>query len=222
MIVPSRPRSSTQHLLGKDNEILAQFSTVDFLTDRDGNGVSGDDEDVRLAIEERDDLKSQLSAPVRKALDNPSLRFPDEEVVKVERRRNDALDKLDFLFDNISKYSGSPVEEAELIDAYVRYVRQIQNGKLREFGDAWGWTLPELAIELGKEDGEPDLGLWASWVFADNITRNEKFDKYLIDNQEAIAPFFPQMYSRTVFRESGVLTDAIFQEVNLSVPNPTR
>ncbi|KKL80550.1 hypothetical protein LCGC14_2003620, partial [marine sediment metagenome] len=207
---------------GRDNEILTQFYTVDFLSDRDGNGISGDDEDVRLAIEERDKLKSQLSAAVQKALKNPENFFPDEEVIEVERRRNDALDKVDFLFDNISKYQGATVEESELTDAYVRYVRQIQNGKLREFGDAWGWTLPELAIELGKEDGKPDLGLWASWVFSDNIKRNDKFDQYLIDNQAIIAPFFPLMYSRTVFRESGVLTDEIFQEVNLPVPNPVR
>ncbi len=206
---------------GADNEILSQVYDVDFLKDRDGNGIVGDDDDVRLAIEEQDKLKAQLSSGVQIALKNPENFFPDEDVVEVEKRRNAALDKVDFLFDNISKYQGATVKESEQTDEYARYVRQVQDNKLREFGDAWGWTLPELAIELGKEDGEEELGQWASWSLSGNIQRNGEYDQYLIDNQTIIAPVFPFMYNRTVFRESGVLTDAIFQEVNVPIQNPT-
>ena len=205
---------------GADNEILAQVYDVDFTEDRDNNGIRGDDEDVRLAIEEQDALKDRLSEAVQRALQNPENFFPDEEVIEVEKRRNAALGKVDFLFDNISKYQGATVEESEQTDEYVAYVRQIQDNKLREFGDAWGWTLPELAIEMGKEDGQEDIGQWASWALSNQIRRNGEYDQYLIDNQEIIAPFFPFMYNRTVFREEGVLTDAIWNEVNVPIENP--
>ncbi len=207
-------------LTGADNEILSQVYDVDFTEDRDNNGIRGDDEDVRLAIEEQDALKAKLSEPVQEALQNPENFFPDEEVVEVEERRNAALDQVGFLFDNISKYHGATVEESEQTDEYVAYVRQIQDNKLREFGDAWGWTLPELAIEMGKEDGQEELGQWASWTLSNQIRRNDEYDQYLIKNQEIIAPFFPFMYNRTVFREAGVLTDAIWNEVNVPIENP--
>jgi hypothetical protein len=209
-------------LKGKDNEILTQIYEIDFLEDRDGDGIPGDEDDVRLAIEEQDKFKALLSGPVRKALKNPENFFPDAAVIEVERRRNAALDKVDFLFDNISKYQGATVKESEQTDEYVLYVRQVQNDKLREFGEAWGWTLSELAVELGQEDGKPDLGQWASWALSDNILRNDEYDQYLIDNQAIIAPVFPFMYNRVVFRESGVLTDEIWREVNLPMESPAR
>jgi len=206
--------------VGRDNEILSQIYDVNFQEDRDGNGIPGDDDDVRLAIDLQEALRGQLSGPVQRALKNPENFFPDEGVAEVEGRRNEAKDKLDYLFDNIPKYRGATVEESERTDDYVRYVRQVQKDMLRKHGDGWGWTLPELATELGKEDGVPEVGQWASWALSDSIARSAAYDDFLIANQEDIAPFFPMMYQRTVFREKGALTDEVWREVNLAQESP--
>lgn len=207
--------------VGRDNEILNEYYAVDFLADLDGNGIPGDDEDVRMALEEQDKLKEQLSPDVREAMDNPENFFPDEDVIAVEERRDLAVDRVRHLVENIPKYSKETAEGSEKIDDFVRYTRQQQDEGIHEHGEErWGWSLPKLAIELGKERDDPELGQAASWALSRNIKWNDEYNDYLIENQEVIAPFFPRMYQRVIFRASGVLSDEIWKEVNLPLQPP--
>ena len=207
-------------IVGEDNRILDEYYAVDFLRDWDQNGIPGDDEDVRMALEHQNNLKSQLSPAVQKAMDNPEVDFPDKEVVEVEKRRNLAVDRVRHLIDNIPKYQGASVEYCEQVDDYVRYVRQKWEDAKREYGDRLGWSQPDAAIELGRQEGKRDLGYDAALVISQDATWNPEYNQFLVDNQEAIAPFFPGMYQRTIFREKGVLTDEIWAEVNVPIPSP--
>ena len=208
-------------VVGKDMELLEQYYSVDFLSDWDGNGILGDDEDTRMALEQQDKYFQQLSPDIQDAMKNPANFFPQAEVQAVEERRNDALEKLRHLFDEIPKYSKETVEGSEKIDDYVRYVRQQHDDGIHEYGkERWGWTLPNLALELGAEDGKRDLGQAASWVLSRKIKWNDEYNDYLIEHQEVIAPFFPKMYQRTLFREPGVLGDEIWAEVNVPMESP--
>jgi len=208
-------------VVGKDMELLDQYYSVDFLRDWDGNGIPGDDEDVRLAIEQQDKFFRQLSPDIQEAMKNPANFFPQAEVQGAEERRNDALEKLRYLIDNIPKYSKETVEGSEKIDDYVRYVRQQHDDGIHKYGEGrWGWTLPNLAVQLGTEDGKRDLGQAASWVLSRKIKWNDDYSQYLIDNQEAIVPFFPRMYQRVIFREPGVLSDEMWAEVNVPMESP--
>jgi hypothetical protein len=207
-------------IVGEDMEILSQYYDVNFEEDRNGDGRLGDAEDVRLALEEQDEMFRRLSPDVQKAMDNPANFFPDAEVQEVETRRADAQEKVNYLFENIPKYKGDNVEWLNKVEEYIQYVRFVQKDALHEYGDNWGWTLPELAVELGKEEGVERMGNDASLILSDQAQRNEEFDEYLIDNQGVIAPWYPTLYQRNVFREPGVLTDEVWQEVNLAVRRP--
>ena len=208
-------------IVGKDMELLDQYYSVNFLADLDGNGIPGDDEDTRMALETQDEFFQQLSPAVQDAMKNPANFFPQTEVQGAERRRNDALEKLRHLFDEIPKYSKETVEGSEKIDDFVRYTRQQQDEGIHEHGEErWGWSLPKLAIQLGKERNDRALGQAASWALSRNIKWNDEYNDYLIENQEVIAPFFPRMNQRVIFRSPGVLSDEIWKEVNLPQQAP--
>jgi hypothetical protein len=215
--------------IGRDNELLADYYAVDFLYDWDGNEIPGDDEDVRMALETQDKIKAQLSPAVRDAMENPENFFPDEDVIAAEKRRDLAVGRVRHLIKEIPKYQGRPpsdyegtfVEYCKDVDDFVRYtVQQWEDAKHKHGEDRFSMSQPDAAVYLGREQGKEELGRDAATVLSNKVGWNPDYNQYLIDNQEAIAPFFPNMYQRTIFRSPGVLSDEIWKEVNLPQQAP--
>ncbi len=103
---------------GRDNELLSQYYEVDFRADHNGNGIPGDDEDVRLALEEQDNLKSQMSPAVQAALNNPENFFVDREVIEYEGILREGVDAIRDIL-NLPKWTGLTLEEGNTLDDLV-------------------------------------------------------------------------------------------------------
>jgi hypothetical protein len=109
--------------VGRDNELIDQYYNVDFMADRNKNGVPGDEEDVRLAIEDREVYLKKMSQDVQDAIQNPANFFTEDDVIEVETMRNDAIAAIQEVV-AIPKYQELSVEEGEAIDNFREEVRQ--------------------------------------------------------------------------------------------------
>ena len=103
---------------GRDNELLSQYYEVDFRADHNGNGIPGDDEDVRLALEEQDGLKTQMSRAVQGALNNPENFFVDRAVIEYETLRREGVDAIGDVL-ALPKWTGLTLEEGNTLDDLV-------------------------------------------------------------------------------------------------------
>ncbi len=136
---------------GRDNELLAQYYEVDFRADHNGNGVPGDDEDVRLALEEQDGLKTQMSSAVQGALGNPENFFVDKEVIEAETLRGEAVDAIREIVE-LPKWVGLTVEEGNALDDLASRIRaDVQRYKAQ-------------AVRVGLDESTVSFRSTAEWL----------------------------------------------------------
>lgn len=140
---------------GRDQELLQQFYEVDFAADYNENGIRGDDEDVRLALDKQDGIRKDMSGALRSALDNPENFFSDQPVIDVERRRNEAKDAIREIL-AFPKWEGLSVEQGDELDDVVRRITaDVQRYKaqaVREGGDPDAVTFESTAEWLAGNE----------------------------------------------------------------------
>ncbi len=136
---------------GRDNELLAEYYEVDFRADHNGNGIPGDDEDVRLALEEQDGLKTQMSPDVQAALNNPENFFVDRAVIEYETLRRQGVDSIRDIL-NLPKWQGLTVEEGATLDDLVSRINaDVQRYKAQ-------------AVREGLDDSDVTFRSTAEWL----------------------------------------------------------
>lgn len=182
--------------IGRDNELMSEYHNVDFMADRNENGVPGDEEDWRLAIEEREGILKQMSPPVQDAIQNPANFFPDADVVEVETMRNSAIDAIQEVV-AIPKYQDLNVEEGEAIDEFREEVRQ-ETAQIKREAKMKGYdpdniTFKMVAAHRVQEDRSlADLAAQAIMAErGDAPLTEERVDKAL-EHQEVLSIFYPR------------------------------
>lgn len=182
--------------IGRDNKLLSEYHDVDFMADWNKNGVPGDEEDVRLAVEEREGILKQMSPPVQGALQNPANFFPDAEVAEVETMRNNAIAAIQEVV-AIPKYQDLNVEEGEAIDNFREEVRQ-ETAQIKRDAEIKGYdpagiTFKMVAVHRLQEDRSlADLAMQA--IMAERGAApltEERVDKAL-EHQEVLSIFYPR------------------------------
>ncbi|KKL18137.1 hypothetical protein LCGC14_2478530, partial [marine sediment metagenome] len=111
---------------GRDQILFQQVSQVDFNKDWNNNGIPGDKDDVRIALEFQKSLKADMSEDAQRALDNPENFFNDPEVIEVEKIRKTAQASLDTWFD-IPKYRLLDKAQSEQVDLLLDRASEIRN-----------------------------------------------------------------------------------------------
>ena len=181
--------------IGRDNELIDQYYNVDFMADRNENGVPGDEEDVRLAVEEREGFLKQMSTSVQGALQNPANFFTEDDVVEVETMRNNAIAAIQEVT-AIPKYQELSVEEGEAIDNFREEVRQ-ETAQTKRDAKMEGYDPDEITfkrVAAHRVRENPSLEALASQaVMAESgraLLTEERVDKAL-EHQEVLSIFYP-------------------------------
>jgi hypothetical protein len=181
--------------IGRDNELVDEYYNVDFMEDRNKNGVPGDEEDKREAAEEREGILKQMSTAVQGAIQNPANFFTEADVVEVETMRNNAIAAIQEVV-TIPKYQDLSVEEGEAIDNFREEVRQ-ETAQIKREAEMKGYdpdniTFPMVAAHRAEEDSSL-LDLAKQSVMAERGSApltEERVDKAL-EHQEVLSIFYP-------------------------------
>lgn len=204
---------------GRDNELLAQYYDVDFQADHNNDGNFGDSDDVRIAIEQQESTKSQMSKDVQEALDNPKNFFPDPDVVEVERMRDSATDAIDKILE-LPKWSGLSLEEGDRLDEAVREVRaevQMQKQQAQQMGiDPDRITFKSVASGMARRDSSRVEELTNAYHVSSGraIRAQERMDLAL-ENRDVLLGFFPNFIGSVLPAEveRGELTEGEFRQL---------
>jgi hypothetical protein len=180
---------------GNDNELLDKYYNVDFMADRNKNGVPGDEEDKRLAIEEREGILKQMSPDVRDAIQSPANFFVGDEVIEVETMRNDAIDTIQEIV-AIPKYQDLSVEEGEAVDNFREEVRQ-ETAQIKRDAEIEGYdpdniTFKRVAAHRVQEDHSlADLAAQAIMAERGDAPLTEERVNKALEHQEVLSIFYP-------------------------------
>ncbi len=191
---------------GRDNELLSQYYEVDFRADHNGNGIPGDDEDVRLALEEQDGLKSQMSSGVQDALNNPENFFVDPEVIEYETLRREGVDTIREILE-LPKWQGLTVEEGDALDDLVSRIQaDVQRYKaqaVREGGDSDSVTFRSTAEWLVGRGTITELDAEnAIAVSSGNALRDAGRVNLALESREILLGTFPDFFGSVLPAET--------------------
>lgn len=183
---------------GRDNELLAQYYEVDFRADHNGNGIPGDDEDVRLALEEQDGLKTQMSSAVQSALNNPENFFVDKEVIEYETVRREGVDTIREILD-LPKWTGLTVEEGNTLDDLVSRINaDVQRYKaqaVREGLDESAVTFRSTATWLATQGSITGLDAENAVAVSSGKALRERGRMDLaLENRDVLLGTFPDFF----------------------------
>ncbi len=180
---------------GRDQELVAEYYDIDFEEDRNSNGLEGDDEDVRLAIDDRERLLEQMSPDVASAIQNPA-NFFEGDVLKVEQMRDGAIEAL-VAITSLSRYQELSLKESEEVEETRQLIRQTRDRLKRDASlqglEPEGISFRLVAMTIARKNPEKETRI-AQAIMAErgDAPLNPERIQLALDNQELLSLFYPR------------------------------
>ena len=164
---------------------------------------------------DKDAAFAKLPTALRRAYEI-SVNAIDPTLRQVEPQIKKAFDLRSQLFETISPYAGLSVQSAKGVKDFQASVAEARTRLARAGIDTAKIDSQELYQVVAKQQGKPSGVATVAWMLRPGSTSAQKFQnldwyRFLLDHQEELAPFFPDLYKRRELQKA--LKPNIFQMV---------